>query len=127
VRDGAITAVVPYFGAKRTLGARIASEIGDHRAYFEPFCGASYIHDFTDADHARLAEAVDRFKLARVVVSYYEHDRVRSLYPGWTVVECPTNKAMLSGNARGKLGPVEAPEILLINGPSHTSSGLFTA
>lgn len=35
-----VSAVVPYFGAKRTLAQRIVAEIGPHRAYFEPMCGS---------------------------------------------------------------------------------------
>lgn len=32
--------LVPYFGAKGVLGARIAEELGQHRAYYEPCCGS---------------------------------------------------------------------------------------
>lgn len=88
--------------------------------------GAEYIHDFEAADHARLAGLLQRFKFARVVVSYYEHEMVRELYHGWTFVECPTSKAMGCGNARGPIGPVEAPEVLIINGESFMDGGLFS-
>lgn len=89
--------------------------------------GAEYVHDFESTDHDRLAGLLRRFKRARVVVSYYAHERLAALYPGWTVVECPTTKAMVCGNGRGK-GAVVAPEVLLVNGPSHTAhkrGGLF--
>lgn len=36
----AITALLPYFGAKRTLAPRIVAELGPHAAYWEPFCGS---------------------------------------------------------------------------------------
>jgi DNA adenine methylase len=86
--------------------------------------GAKYIHDFGEGfmgqdDHARLADLLRRFKSARVVVSYYAHPRLQELYPGWTVVDCTTNKNMASvtsGNAVRK-----APEVLLINGKSYTA------
>lgn len=89
--------------------------------------GAEYVHDFESADHDRLAGLLRRFRRARVVVSYYAHERLAKLYPGWTVVECPTTKCMVCGNGRGK-GTVVAPEVLLINGPSFTaeSGALFT-
>src|SRR6185503_21186345 len=38
---------------------------------------AKYIHDFNPEDHARLAEALHRFKRTRVVVSYYDHPELK--------------------------------------------------
>ena len=35
-----ITAIAPWFGSKRTLAPRIVAELGEHRAYWEPFCGS---------------------------------------------------------------------------------------
>lgn len=35
-----ITAIVPYFGGKRSLAAEIVRRLGPHRAYWEPFCGS---------------------------------------------------------------------------------------
>ncbi len=35
-----IAALAPWFGAKRNLAARIVTEIGSHRVYWEPFCGS---------------------------------------------------------------------------------------
>lgn len=35
-----ITAILPYFGGKRTLAPRIVAELGPHNAYWEPFCGS---------------------------------------------------------------------------------------
>lgn len=35
-----IKALAPWFGGKRTLAPRIAAELGEHRAYWEPFCGS---------------------------------------------------------------------------------------
>ncbi len=35
-----IASIVPYFGGKRTLAPAIVRELGEHRAYFEPFCGS---------------------------------------------------------------------------------------
>ncbi len=56
--------------------------------------GAKYVHDFTDADHGRLAAELARFRKARVVVSYYDHPRLAELYPGWTVRRIEVSKAM---------------------------------
>ena len=92
--------------------------------------GAKYVHDFDEADHARLAGLLGRFRRARVVVSYYAHSILAQLYPGWTVRECPTTKAMMCGNGRrGNIGSVLAPEVLIMNGPSLCGDGesLFTS
>lgn len=35
-----IKAVLPWFGGKRNLAARIVELIGEHRVYWEPFCGS---------------------------------------------------------------------------------------
>jgi DNA adenine methylase len=80
--------------------------------------GSRYEHDFADADHERLAQALRRFRRARVVVSYYDHPRVRELYPDWTVVRCDRHKHLAAQSRRGSTRE-EAPEILLINGPRN--------
>lgn len=83
-----------------------------------------YLHEFHhakdglfDDDHAALAEILCRYRHARVVVSYYDSPRLRALYPGWTVLEKTRVKHLHAQNKRGA-APKEAPEILLINGPS---------
>lgn len=91
--------------------------------------GSQYLHDFTEAgdvyslfgekdDHARLAEALRRFKRARIVVSYYDHPRISQLYPGWTIRRVYRQKNLHVQNKRG-MGHCEAPEVLLLNGPSY--------
>lgn len=90
--------------------------------------GSAYKYDFTDDggrsgeglfspgdDHARLAELLQRFKKARVVVSYYDHPRLTDLYPGWTKIDCARQKNLHVQNRRG-IGYCEAPEVLLVNG-----------
>lgn len=81
--------------------------------------GAKYIHDFASDDHARLADLLRRFKRARVLVSYYRHPLVTELYRGWTFRDLKATKALVSQGMRDKGGSVEAPEVLLINGPSY--------
>lgn len=78
-----------------------------------------YIHDLAEADHKRLAAALGRFKNARVIVSYYDHPRLESLYPGWTKRDVSVTKALVNQGKRDAEGEiVKAPEVLLINGPS---------
>jgi len=80
-----------------------------------------YAHDFENNggeglmpdDHRCLAEAVGRFRRARVVVSYYAHPRLDELYPRdrWRRVEVEVNKSQ--GNASRKVS--KAVEVLLVN------------
>ncbi len=85
-----------------------------------------YEHDFHDGlmvgtnDHERLAVALRGFRHTRVVVSYYEHPCLSGLYAGWTQRRVKAVKFMNNGNPRaGSDGVVQAPEVLLINGPSY--------
>ena len=81
--------------------------------------GSEYKHDFSSDDHGKLAALLQRFKTARVVVSYYEHPRLAELYPGWTRVSLMTRKALVCQSARDMDGvDAPAPEVLLINGQS---------
>ena len=73
---------------------------------------ATYTHDFDDAAHVRLAAALCRFRHTRVVVSYYAHERLAELYPGWRVVPVAVPK-----NLAVRAGAEPAPEVLLINQP----------
>lgn len=88
--------------------------------------GGKYQHEFNHHDpifgddHTRLAEILRGYRKARVVVSYYDCEKVRDLYPGWTVVTHTMNKQLHAQNGRGARKKV-APEILLINGPSYSN------
>lgn len=81
--------------------------------------GASYVHDFTAADHERLAKMLAKFTQARVVVSYYDDVRLGTLYPGWTKIDCATVKAMAAMNCRDGDNDTKAPEVLLVNGAAY--------
>ena len=69
-------------------------------------------------DHDRLAEALNRFtpggKGTRVVLRYYDHPRLRALYPAerWQVIDCARRK--LITNQTGT--ETHAPDVLLVNG-----------
>lgn len=90
---------------------------------------ATYEHDFEAGggifadDHTRLANALARFRHARVVVSYYRHDRIADLYPAphWNVIDCAMAKGRHNAGRRGNTAK-EAPEILIVNGPSYSES-----
>jgi DNA adenine methylase len=76
---------------------------------------SQYLHDFDWLSHRRLAKLLHRFTQTRIVVSYYAHPDLASLYPGWTHRECTMNKALA---IRKKGETKDAPELLIINGPS---------
>ncbi|MCH8853398.1 MAG: DNA adenine methylase, partial [Planctomycetes bacterium] len=84
--------------------------------------GSRYLHDFYDDDHARLAELLNRFKQARVVVSYYSDPRLHELYAGWTFRPMHMHKNLHVQNRRGSSRTL-APEVLLMNGPSYAEAG----
>lgn len=109
--------------------------------------GAKYLHDADDsllivrqilgitstnipkfAWHMALARLVNRFQKTRVVVSYYDHELLAELYPGWTIRRLKASKSLVNQGMRDTGGSVEAPEVLLINGPSlvvKSSGDLF--
>jgi DNA adenine methylase len=91
--------------------------------YFDPPYlkkGAKYVHDFSSADHLRLAEQLARFKLTRVVASYYADPQLAELYPGWPQRHIEVSRAIAMQGARGK-NDRKATEVLLLNGPSYTA------
>lgn len=75
---------------------------------------ADYIHDFKPEDHTRLAELLGRFKRARVVVSLYEHEQIKTLYRGWYQRKIEVSKAIAHQNSRGA-NKSRAVEVLLCN------------
>jgi len=80
-----------------------------------------YLHEFGVNDHARLAKELARFRHVRIVVSYYAHPMLADLYRGWTFVDCARQKNLHVQNRRGS-GRNTAPEVLIINGASFTTS-----
>lgn len=77
--------------------------------------GERYVHDFAAEDHQRLADSLRRFRKSRVVVSYYRNPRLKELYPGWKMIDCPTTKALVNQGMRAKKGVTIAPEVLMVN------------
>lgn len=116
----AIYADPPYPAETRS---NVASEAGAKGGG-----GGRYLHEFKhggglfgggDDDHQRLASALRKYKRARIVVSTYDCPRYRDLYRGWTFVDCKMLKLLHQQNGRGERAK-EAPEMLIVNGPSYT-------
>lgn len=85
-----------------------------------------YLHDFSKADHERLAIMLRRFKKSRIVVSYYDHQILTTLYPveNWLKVDCSRDKRLLRSlqqNAK-PINNEKAQEVLLINRSSIKDS-----
>ena len=107
----------------------VIAKIDDHprvAIYCDPpylVKAAKYTHDFTDEHHQRLASFLSRFQESRVVVSYYRHPRLEILYPKdrWTHRDCSRSKGLHNAGKRGQKG-TDAPEVLIINGPSYAEA-----
>lgn len=54
-------------------------------------------------------------------MSYYDCPEIRRLYDGWTFIDHARQKHLHAQNGRGAR-PKEAPEVLIINGPSYAST-----
>ena len=84
-----------------------------------PGPGDRYRHQFSEAEHRRLAGRLDGLQNARVVCRFYDHPLIREIYPEgrhWTWRRLVGRK---QSNAK-------AAELLIVNGPSHgRSKGLF--
>ncbi|MHA7813240.1 MAG: DNA adenine methylase [Phycisphaerales bacterium] len=91
----------PYIGETRVHG--------EYRHEFKHDPGGMLFQG--SDDHDRLAYALQRFKQARIVVSYEDDPRLSSLYPGWQrrVIDRPKNMSN-TGNAQ------RVREVLLVNG-----------
>lgn len=109
----AIYADPPYTSATRGNGKSVKNGKG-----------GKYLHEFDHGggmfgdDHTRLAAILRGYRKARIVVSYYDDPQIRQLYDGWTFVEHTRQKHLHAQNGRGAR-PKEAPEVLIINGPSY--------
>ena len=91
-----------------------------------------YVHDFDGlfdwvqpdgtilkiSKHDALARMLRRFQKSRVVVSYYDHPQLQSLYPSWTFLDCSRHKHLHVQNKRGSTRTA-APEVLIVNGPAY--------
>lgn len=76
-----------------------------------------YIHDFTAEQHEQLARSLRRFNKARVVVSYYDTPKLKSLYEGFNRIELARSSQSLRNATRGekKKPRKQQVEILLLN------------
>ncbi len=86
-----------------------------HAIYIDapfPEKGGGYRHKFSESDQKDLANLAGQFSKTRVVIRFYDHPLIRSLYPEsyWTW-------RFLSG--RDQANNAKKKEVLLINGKSY--------
>lgn len=83
--------------------------------YFEK--SDKYLHDFAAEDHEQLAQSLQRFSQAWVVVSYYDDERLEGLYEGFNKIYCDVRTQSLRNATRGpkKKPRKEQVEVLLVN------------
>lgn len=79
--DMKIRAIAPWFGGKRTMAPEIVRELGEHSAYWEPFCGSlAVLLNKPESSHETVNDLHgDLINLARVIADErYEilHDRL---------------------------------------------------
>ncbi|HEG43364.1 MAG TPA: DNA adenine methylase [Phycisphaerales bacterium] len=82
-----------------------------------------YVHDFESetlfnkSGHQRLAKLLNRFKSAKVIVSYYEHRYLAGLYAGWEEIVIEKSRQSMRNATRGdKKKPAHnSREVLLLN------------
>lgn len=97
--------------------------------------GGKYLHEFQHGSvkkkaslfeddevdhHELLAGILCGYRKSRIIVSYYDCPRIRELYDGWTFVDHARQKHLHAQNGRGSR-KLDAPEVLIINGPSYAT------
>ncbi len=117
VKETAIYADPPYSPETRSEGSMKNGRGGKYLHEFDHGDSAGLFESKSD-DHTRLAELLRAYRNARIVVSYYDCPRIRELYDGWTFADHARQKNLHAQNGRGAR-PKEAPEVLIINGPSY--------
>lgn len=116
VKETAIYADPPYPSETRSRGSIKNGRGGKYLHEFEHIPGGMF-----GDDHTQLSEILRGYKKARIVVSSYDCERIRELYEGWTFVDHTRQKHLPAQNGRGAR-PKDAPEILIVNGPSYSES-----
>lgn len=90
-----------------------------------------YIHDFTPEHHEQLARSLQRFKKARVFVSYCDDPKLEVLYGDFSKIKiAPSMQSMRNATRGPKKKPrKEQTEVLLLNKPASelqaSRRGLF--
>lgn len=79
--------------------------------------GAKYLYDFSDDMHSELEKLLKRFKEALVLVSYYDHPKIREIYSAWhrTRIQEGRQSMRNAGAGRHKQRDNIPDEILLTN------------
>lgn len=74
-----IKALAPWYGAKRTIAAKIVAQLGEHTSYVEPFCGSmAVLFAKTPARH-EVVNDLNR-DLVNVAICIRDKDKVGDLF-----------------------------------------------
>ncbi len=75
--------------------------------------GGKYLFELHPKKHARLAEALNRFNKACIVVSYYVHPELDRMYEGWDrhQIEAPRK---LNNTSGGQTDAIDAGEVVYV-------------
>ncbi len=88
--------------------------------------GSKYTHDFEDENHVELRDLLDRFKKARVIVSYYDHPKVEMLYMGWNKILMKKKAQSLRNASRDPINkPKNPPVEAILTNFIPNQGGLF--
>lgn len=110
----------PYAADSRTGWSNNAGEHSRYRHEFDHRGKAETLFGKKEIDqHERLRDILARYKHARIVVSYYDCPRIRELYQGWTFIDKKMKKNLHVASIRGDGQVKDAPEVLILNGPSY--------
>ncbi len=110
IDDRSYELTIPHYDAPDTLF------FGDP-PYWESAANTGYyMHDFTDADHYKLAELCNAAS-GFVLLTYYEFDQVRDMYPPdkWTYTFVDTKTSCLNKTAETRDHDKSRTELILTN------------
>lgn len=111
--DIKIKALAPWFGSKRNLAPRIIAELGDHRAYWEPFCGSMAVLLSKPPASMETVNDLngDLINLARVVQSDTLSVQLFERLSRTLMHESVFQEAAERWAARGYAGTIDAPSV----------------
>lgn len=119
VPETAIYVDPPYLAETRT---GFDTSVGEHSRYRHEFSNSGDGLFAREDDHKRLRSVLNGYRHARIVISYYDCQGIRALYPEWTFIKKTMNKNLHVQAVRGKGQTKSAPEVLIINGPSYAKA-----
>jgi DNA adenine methylase len=106
-----IKALAPWYGAKRTIAAKIVAQLGEHTSYVEPFCGSMAVLFAKPAARHEVVNDLNR-DLVNVAVCVGRADLASELLPMLHFTICSeelyrASRELVMTPYTGKLGNVD--------------------